>query len=106
MNPPSRQPQTAEGKTVDADSLNDKIVPSIADVKDAVRKLRGEKAAGICNISTELLRPGGEAMIRGLHAVLSSVGHSSNIPSDWKIGYSSLSERGEWTGRTATANGV
>ena len=44
------------------------------------------KAAGICNISAELLKAGGEAMIRGLHAVLTAVWHSGTIPPDWKKG--------------------
>ena len=44
-------------------------------------------AAGICNISAELLKAGGEAMIRGLHAVLTAVWHSGNtLPPDWKKG--------------------
>ena len=44
-------------------------------------------AAGISNISAELLKAGGEAMIRGLHAVLTAVWHSGNtIPPDWKKG--------------------
>ena len=38
--------------------------------KEAVAKLTGGKAAGICNISAELLKAGGQAMICGLHAVL------------------------------------
>ena len=45
MDPPSGQLQTAELQT-------------IGDVKEAVAKLRGGKAAGICNISAELLKGG------------------------------------------------
>ena len=65
------------------------LQPSIGgDVKEAVAKLRGGKAAaGICNISAELLKAGREAMIRGLHAVLTAVWNSGNtIPPDWKKG--------------------
>ena len=46
--------------------------PSLDEVKEAVAKLRSGKAAVICNISTELLKTGNEAMIRGLHAVLTA----------------------------------
>ena len=49
-------------------------------------KLRGGKAAGICNINAELLKAGGKAMIHGLHAVLTAVWHSVTIPPDWKRG--------------------
>ena len=52
--------------------------------REAVAKLRSGNAAGICNISAELVKAGGEAMIRGLHAVLTVVWHSVIIPADWK----------------------
>ena len=86
---------------LDADPLIDKTAPSIH-VKEAVAKLRGGKAAGICNISAELLKAGGEATIRGLHAVLTTVWLSSTIPPDWKRGWSSLSGREKGTIKIAT----
>ena len=71
---------------LDADPLIDKTAPSIDDVKEAVGKLRGGKAAGICKIRGELLKAGGEAMICGLHAVLTTVWHSGTIPPNRKKG--------------------
>ena len=41
---------------MDNDVLIDKTAPSIEDIKEAVAKLRGEKAAGICTISSELFK--------------------------------------------------
>ena len=58
---------------VDADPTINKAAPSLDEVKEAVARLRGGKAAGICNISAKLLKGGGEAMIRELHAVLTAV---------------------------------
>ena len=86
--PPSGKLRTAGLQTLDADPPIDENAPSIGDVKEAVAKLRGGKAAaGICNMSAELLKAGGEAMTRGLHAVLTAVWHSGNtIPPDWKKG--------------------
>ena len=46
----------------------------------------GGEATGVCNISSELFKDGGEAMIRGLHAVLTAVWHSGTIPPDRKKG--------------------
>ena len=60
-------------------------------------KLRGGKAAGICNISAELLK----AMIRGLHAVLTAVWHSGTIPPDWKKGLVVLIWKGRGIVKTA-----
>ena len=55
-------------------------------MKEAVAKLKGGKAAGICNINSELLKARSEGMIRGLHAVLTAVWHSGTIPPDCKKG--------------------
>ena len=73
MDPPSRQVLTAGLQTLDADPPIDKNAPTIADVEKAVVKLRGGKAAGICNISAALFKAGHAAMIHGLHAVLTAV---------------------------------
>ena len=79
VDPPSGQLRTAGLQTLDADPPIDETAPSIDDINEAV-------ANSICNISAELLRAGGEAMIRGLHVVLTVVWYSGKIPSDWKNG--------------------
>ena len=73
VDPPSIQLQTAELQTLDADLPIDEAASSIDDVKETVAKLKGGKAAGICNISPELLKAGGEAMICRFHAVLTAL---------------------------------
>ncbi|XP_069982357.1 uncharacterized protein [Penaeus vannamei] len=45
-------------------------------------KLKGGKAAGICEVPAELLKAGGEPMARGLHAVLAAIWQSGSIPPD------------------------
>ena len=49
-----------------ADPHIDETAPSIGYIKEAEAKWRGGKAAGICHISAELLKAGGEAMIHGM----------------------------------------
>ena len=71
---------------MDADLPINQAAPSIDEVKEAVEKLTDGKATGICNLSAELLKAGGEAMIHGLHAVLTTVWHSGTILPDWKKG--------------------
>ena len=64
-----------------------KAAPSI-DENEVVVKLRGGKAAGICNIIADLhqlLKAGGEAMIRGL-LFLIAVWYPRTIPPGWKRG--------------------
>ena len=58
---PSGRLWTAGLQKLDADPPIDETAPSIGDVKEAVAKLMGGKAAGICNISAELLKVVGEA---------------------------------------------
>ena len=62
VDPLRRQLDTAGLQTLDADPPIDETAPSIGDVKEAVAKLRGGKAAGICSISAELLKAGGETV--------------------------------------------
>ena len=59
VDPLSGQLQTAGMQTLHADPPIDETTPSIGDVKEAVAKVRGGKAAGMYNISTELLKVGG-----------------------------------------------
>lgn len=47
-----------------------------------MKKLIGGQAAGICNISAKVLNSGDEAMVLGLHAVLSTVLQSGTVPLD------------------------
>ncbi|KAG0720902.1 Transposon TX1 uncharacterized protein [Chionoecetes opilio] len=86
VDPPTEQLHTTGLQAVDADPPIDETAPSLDEVREAVAKLKGGKAAGVCNISAELLKAGGEAMIRGLHAVLTAVWQSGTIPPDWKRG--------------------
>lgn len=46
--------------------------PFLVEVREAVRKLMGEKVAEVCNISAEVLKTGGEAMVQGLHMGVSA----------------------------------
>ena len=82
----SGQLQTTGLQVMDAHLSIYEAASSIEEVKVVVAKLRGGKAAGICNMSAELLKAGGEAMICGLHAVLTVVWHSGTIPPDWRRG--------------------
>ena len=86
VDPPSRQLTTTGLETLEADPPIDETPPSLDEVREAVARLRGGKAPGVCNISAELLKAGGEAMIHGLHAVLTAVWQSGTIPPDWKRG--------------------
>ncbi|XP_050735881.1 uncharacterized protein LOC127008208 [Eriocheir sinensis] len=80
--PPRGQLPVTGLQVADADPPIDESPPSLGEVREAVAKLRGGKASGACNISAELLKAGGEAMIHGLHAVLTAIWQSGTIPPD------------------------
>ncbi len=84
--PPTGQLRAAALQMLDADPPIDKATPSLDEVRKAVADLREEKAPGSCNISVELLKAGGEAMIHGLYAVLTAMWQSGTIPPEWNRG--------------------
>ncbi|KAG0720330.1 putative uncharacterized transposon-derived protein F52C9.6 [Chionoecetes opilio] len=60
VDPPTEQLHTTVLQAVDADPPIDETAPSLDEVREAVAKLKGGKAAGVCNISAELLKAGGK----------------------------------------------
>ena len=56
VNLPRGRFQSTESQVMDADPPINQAAPSIDEVKEAVARLRGGKAAAICNISAELLK--------------------------------------------------
>ena len=56
--------------------------PTLTEVREAISKLKGGKAAGFCGIPAELLKSGGDSMARGLHTVLAAIWQSGTIPPD------------------------
>ena len=56
VNPPSGWLQTIVLQVMDADPPINETATSLDEVKEAVARLRGGKAAGICSISVKLLK--------------------------------------------------
>ena len=77
---------SADVRPLVANPLISEAPPSLSEVREAVGRLKCGKAPGICGISAELLKAGGEAMIHGLHSVVTAVWQSGTIPLDWKRG--------------------
>ena len=84
--PPAYQVEISEDPRVsDAPSV-DTGLPSLGETRKAVARLKNRRAAGICGISPEFLKCGGEAVLKRLHAVICSAWDTGVIPSDWKRG--------------------
>ncbi|XP_069992460.1 uncharacterized protein [Penaeus vannamei] len=56
--------------------------PTLTEVREKISKLKGGKAAGICDIPAELLKAGSEPMAQGLRAVLAAIRQSGSIHPD------------------------
>ena len=54
------------------------------EISKAIDQLRRDKAPGVCNITTELLRDTGVSTKVWLHRVISTVWEQESIPQDWK----------------------
>jgi len=68
-------------------SLECSTDPVIVDeVKKAVQLLKNNRAPGICEIKSEMLKVGGDNIIRWLTHIISEVWHSENLPEDWTRG--------------------
>lgn len=68
---------------MDADSLTDKVSPSLDEARETMVRLNAGKGAGVCNISEELLTYEREGVACELHAVLTSVWQFGAISIDW-----------------------
>ena len=86
VDPPLERLPSADVRPLVANPPISEAPPSLSEVREAVGRLKCGKAPGICGISAELLKAGGEAMIHGLHSVVTAVWQSGTIPLDWKRG--------------------
>ena len=57
---------------------------TVDEISKAIDQLRRDKAPGVCNITTELLRDTGVSTKVWLHRVISTVWEQESIPKDWK----------------------
>ena len=58
--------------------------PTLEETQDMVWRLKNHKASGICNISAELLKFGGDDLVQWLHEIIVEVWESGKAPPDWK----------------------
>ena len=68
----------------DSNSNEEAMEVSMAEVSKAINQLRRNKAPGVCNITTELLRDTGRSTQMWMHRVISAVLEQEVIPQDWK----------------------
>jgi len=75
-------PNPQEGQDLDIDTG----VPSLDEVVKAVTKLKNHKAAGTDKISAELLKSGGDVVLKRLHTLIVKIWSEEYAPEDWRKG--------------------
>ena len=83
-------PHNSETSTAAANATTDLSISedevTLDEVRNAVKLLKNDRAAGICNITAEVLKFGGECMLRWLQVIINCVRISETIPDDWRRG--------------------
>jgi len=59
---------------------------TVDEVKMAAQLLKNNRAPGICKITSEMLKAGGDNIIRWLTHIINEVWHSENLTEDWTRG--------------------
>ena len=54
------------------------------EVHECIRRLKNRKAPGVCRITGEMLKAGGEAVVQWLHKIFCMSWESGTVPADWR----------------------
>jgi len=73
-------PNTQQWDELDVDTG----IPSMEEVKTAVKKLKNNKAAGIDQVNAEMLKGGGEVVLEHLHSLIGRIWREEEVPDDWR----------------------
>ena len=72
--------------------------PTLVEIKEAIKTLKNNKAAGPDNIPAEVLKADPNLTAEALHPLLNEVWNQENFPSDWKNGHLTvLPKKGDLT---------
>ena len=58
--------------------------PNADDIRQAIGRLKSRRAPGICQITPEMIKHGGEATVLWLHDIIQSVWTHEKTPQDWR----------------------
>ena len=57
---------------------------SMEEVRCSIQRLKNRKAPGVCGITAEMPKAGGEVVVHRLHNIINLTWSSVNIPADWQ----------------------
>jgi hypothetical protein len=59
---------------------------TIAEIRNAARKLKNGRAPGLCNTTAEFIKAGGDALMEWLTHIVNVVWVQEHLPDDWRRG--------------------
>jgi sorting nexin-29 len=67
------------------DGKEEDLIPTVEEVEMAVQKLKNYKAPGTDNIPAELLKYGGNELVKHIHTVIKDMWQKEKMPTEWNI---------------------
>ncbi len=54
------------------------------EVRNSIAKLKSKTAPGMCGVTGEMLKAGGEVTVRWLHSIVNVAWKAGSVPEDWR----------------------
>ena len=57
---------------------------TLEEVRNSIAKLKSKKAPGVCGVTGEMLKAGGEVTVRWMHSIVTVAWKAGSVPEDWR----------------------
>ena len=57
---------------------------TLEEVQRSIARLKSRKTPGVCEVSGEMLKAGGEVVVEWLHRIMNRAWKSGMVPGDWR----------------------
>ena len=54
------------------------------EVRSSIARLKSKKALVVCRVTGEMLKAGGEVVVRWLHSIMNVAWRTGVVPEDWR----------------------
>ena len=78
-------------KDLEPDSDEQQPPPTLEEVTQTIKRLKNHRSLGPDNVSSELIKEGGQDLIYKMHKVMKEVWNTERMPKDWEEGMCVLS---------------
>ena len=84
----SKRPSMADADTAQDDGITpEEYEPKVMldEIRAAIKKLKNHKAAGLDGVTAEMLKAGGDTVVKALKAIVDDIWYSGVWPEDWTV---------------------